>query len=547
MDCANMRNSFSSSIYNQGSKITKKQILDMIPSEISEMHQNGDIHIHDLEAFGKTTNCCTPNLLEFLRKKVGKNKSNCGKIAETFYQIKMLITNISNSQSGGIGFGNIDIDLDTFFTEIGIEHNDANVDFLEEEINLLIDWLNNTRIRFCREAYYVTFNLGLSTELWGRTITRLFINSYKHSPISFTKPNIVFKVSKEINSLPNTPNYDLYQEALKCTAKRMIPTYLLMDSAVNKSCPPTNLNIMGCRTRVYDNSCGSAGTICRGNISYVSINLPRIAITTNNMTEFYSKLKYVMEKCCELMEFRNTALLKTNGEFMKYHIEENIWVNSSNLSDILKQGTYSIGFIGLSETIEKITNKKPYEDSKSYDLSLEIIKFMRKFVDDRRAEEHKNFSLLGTPGEILSGRFCELDSKLYPQKFQEKGFYTNSFHVDVQSGISIFDKIKLEAPFHGLCNGGSITYIEFPSAILDNTEALEDALLYATINGISYIGFNYPLDICNNCNTSGTFDSCEKCGSDDVKHIRRVSGYLEDTKYFTTGKAREIKVRKSNV
>ena len=213
----------------------------------------------------------------------------------------------------------------------------------------------------------------------------------------------------------------------------------------------------------------------------------------------------------------------------------------------MKQGTYSIGFIGLSETIEKNTNKKPYEDSKSYDLSLDIIKFMRKFVDERRAEEHKNFSLLGTPGEILSGRFCELDSKLYPQKFQEKGFYTNSFHVDVQSGISLFDKIKLEAPFHALCNGGSITYIEFPSAILDNTEALEDALSYATTNGISYIGFNYPLDICNDCNTSGTFDSCEKCGSEDVKHIRRVSGYLEDTKYFTSGKSREIKVRKSNV
>ena len=547
MDCANMRNSFSSSIYNNGSKITKKQILDMIPNKISEMHQNGDIHIHDLEAFGKTTNCCTPNLLKFLHKKVIKAKSSVGKIAEVFYQIKMLITNISNSQSGGIGFGNIDIDLDNFFTEIGIEHNDINVDFLKEEINLFIDWLNNTRIRFCREAYYVTVNLGLSTEQWGRTITRLFINSYKNSPISFTKPNIVFKVSKEINSLPNTPNYDLYQDALKCTAKRMIPTYLLMDSSVNKSCPPKNLNIMGCRTRVYDNSCGLAGSIGRGNVSYVSINLPRIAITTNNMTEFYAKLKYVMEKCCELMEFRNTALLSTNGEFMKYHLDENIWVDSHNLSDILKQGTYSIGFIGLSETIEKITNKKPYEDSKSYNLSLDIIKFMRKFVDDRRAEEHKNFSLLGTPGEILSGRFCELDSKLYPQKFQEKGFYTNSFHVDVQSGISLFDKIKLEAPFHALCNGGSITYIEFPSAILDNTEALEDALLYATTNGISYIGFNYPLDICNDCNTSGTFDSCEKCGSENVKHIRRVSGYLEDTKYFTSGKAREIKVRKSNI
>lgn len=544
MENAAIRENFASELYAMGVTAEKERILSGLPPELSKLHREGDIHIHDLESFGKLYNCCTPDLYEYLHSHPFTSRSSRGKLMEAFGRIKLLITRLAVVQSGGIGFGNLDKDLNRIFEEAGIEKTAENVSFLEEVAAAFVGWVNETRTRFCRETYYVTVNLGLETAFWGRAVTKAIIGNFECSPKHYTKPNIVFKVCGAVNSRPGTENYDLFQLAQRCTADRMIPTYLLMDSAANRGCAPEKLNIMGCRTRVYDNMSGDCGTVGRGNIAYISINLPRIALATRNRQEFYRKLRELMEACCKVFDIRNQWIRRTEGKYVKFVLEEHLWRNTASLNDILRQGTCSIGFIGLSETVETLLGEKMHQSDSGRKLALEIVSFMNAFVQEQRKQ--RNFSLLATPGEMLSGRFCELDQERFHAQIQQKGFYTNSFHVEVDSQLSLFEKLAFEGPFHALCTGGSISYVEFSSALLENVQAVEDALAYAERQGVSYIGINFPLDICNDCGQNGTFDQCPYCSSKDIRQIRRVSGYLEEAMFFTSGKKAESKRRRPN-
>jgi len=218
-----------------------------------------------------------------------------------------------------------------------------------------------------------------------------------------------------------------------------------------------------------------------------------------------------------------------------------------NLEEYFKQGTLAIGFIGISETIELLTGKKYFSSEENHTIALNLVKMMRDTIDHYRAKYNYNFSLLATSGEYISGRFPAVDSEYYSHPFIKKEFYTNSFHVDVNSGLNPFDKITYEGPFHKYCNGGCITYLEFRSAPLDNVEAISELIEHAIKSDVNYLGFNYPLDICLDCGNKGTFDNCDKCGSDNIKRIRRVSGYLEDSSFFTKGKQAEVAHRTPNI
>jgi len=546
MENAAIRENFASEIYAAGVAAEKERILSGLPPELARLHQEGDIHIHDLESFGKLYNCCTPDLYGYLRSRPFTNRSDCGKIMEAFERIKLLVTRLAVVQSGGIGFGNLDIDLNRVFEDEMIEKNAENVSFLEEVVTSFICWVNETHTRFCRETYYLTMNLGLETAFWGRRVTKALLCGFEGSPRHYTKPNVVFKVCGTVNGRPGTVNYDLFQTALHCTARRMIPTYLLLDSTTNRDCDPEKLNIMGCRTRVYDNLAGGCGTIGRGNIAYVSINLPRIALNEPDLQSFYRRLRELMESCCQVFDIRRQWITGTEGKYIEFVLREHLWRNAACLNDILEQGTYSIGFIGLSETVEVLLGEKMHRGDGGRRLAMEIIRYMDTFVQEQRNRSHMNFSLLATPGEMISGRFCELDRSRFPSPIQEKGFYTNSFHVEVDSQVSLFEKLALEGPFHRLCTGGSISYVEFSSALLENVQAVEDVLAFAERQGVSYIGINFPLDICNDCGQSGTFDQCPCCGSHNILQIRRVSGYLEDANFFTSGKKAEVKHRSPN-
>lgn len=253
-----------------------------------------------------------------------------------------------------------------------------------------------------------------------------------------------------------------------------------------------------------------------------------------------------MESCCRLIDIRNSQIIQTGQRYVDFVLKEGIWRNTSNLDDLLRRGTYSVGFIGLSETVELLTGAKMYQSQAGKALATEIAKTMNAFIMKRRNVTGMNWSLLATPGEMISGRFCTLDRKYFPHPIQGKGFYTNSFHVDVDSGLTPFEKLAFEGPFHTLCTGGSISYVEFSSALLENTQAISDVLSAATGYGISYLGINFPLDICGDCGQDGTFDQCPHCGSLNVTHIRRVSGYLENAAFFTDGKKAEVTHRRPN-
>lgn len=546
MENAAVRENFTSEIYCAGAADAKERVLERLPDSLARLHRDGDIHIHDLESFGKLYNCCTPDLCGYLLRRRYASRSGHGKIAEVFEALKVLITRLACVQSGGIGLGNLDGDLEQVLDALAVERTPDNAAFLADAVAAFVFWVNETRTRFCRETYYVTVNFGLAAGFWGRAFSEALLRCFLELPKRCTKPNLVFKVSGEINARPGTANYDLYQLALECTAGRMVPTYLLMDSAVNRGCDPAKLNIMGCRTRVYDNEAGEPGTVGRGNIAYTSVNLPRIALRCRDGGDFFRRLRRTMEEICRLMDIRSEWMAGTGGRYVDYVLEEGLWRGVSTLEDLLRQGTYSIGFIGLSEAVEVLTGEKMYRTQRGREAAEDILGAMNAFVMERRRGTGLNYSLLATPGEMISGRFCRLDRERFPHPIQEKGFYTNSFHVEVDAGLPVFEKLAFEAPFHALCNGGSISYVEFSCALLENTQAVDDVLSFAGDRGASYLGINFPLDVCRSCGTAGTFDVCPECFGGDIARIRRVSGYLEDAAYFTDGKKAEAARRRPN-
>lgn len=550
------RMTFAGEIFTIGEKVQKEKILNELPKKWSDLHINGDIHIHDLDAYGMTYNCLAFTINNIFPYEDVKNYTSVGKIIFLFSYLQEFLTKLGNEQSGGMGFANFDNDISEAIHKMGLSLEDLNQDVLRSSIRAFILWCNNSHERLGKVSYYVTLNLGLANNELARVICHAVLDEFEHTSVKTYKPNIVFKVAKSVNALPGTKNYDLLQKALTVTTKKMIPTYVLTDAEPNKSVDPNELVIMGCRTRVVDNKYGKKTSIGRGNITNISVNLPRLAYRAidngvADIGKFYTNLSDMFEEVSNILEHRFEMLVRNRTkEDFGLNSKKDIWLKSFNdnsLEDIFINGTLSIGFIGLSETVEILTGKKFYNDSNAYELSKDIVTRMRGIIDNLTKTTKFNYSLLATSGEQISGRFTELDVKAgYNHPVTEKGYYTNSFHVDVDSGLSTYEKIEKEAPFHLMSNGGCITYLELREAPINNEKALEELLLFALDKGVHYMGFNYELDYCNVCGHKGLFDTCPKCGSDKITRIRRVSGYLEIVDYFTTGKTNEEKNRKRN-
>ncbi|MHB8360736.1 MAG: anaerobic ribonucleoside-triphosphate reductase [Thermoplasmataceae archaeon] len=559
-DNASQRLKPSAFIYNMGAKVSKERILETIEKKYSILHVEGRIHIHDLETYKYTYNCLQMDLLKGFPYKQISKYSNSRKLMEIFNHFRNLIIKLGHEQSGGIGFPNIDEEVSILFEKLNIPVSNENLKFLRDNIESFIDWLNESHERNAQYSFYVTFNLGLSITEVGRFMSKAIIEYFKDSSLSVTKPNIVFKVKQGVNYLPNDPNYDLFCLAIESTCKKMIPTYLLFDSSVNEMYDPKKVAIMGCRTKVVENLFGESSSIGRANIAYVSINLPRIALEiqrdypSRNVDEKIDLFKKrwvetaVLVKDILLDKYHRLLNLKTSD--FPCNNQFNLWVtdfmSAGSLEEIFKNGTLSVGFIGLSETIEVLSGKKYYSTQDNYARAIAIVKYMREVVDEFVEEYHLNFTLMATSGEYISGRFPEIDGKIFNHPIIEKKFYTNSFHVEVDSNIHPINKIQIEGPFHAYCNGGCISYVELSSAPINNTEAIREVIDTAIGHGVNYLGINFPLDECRGCGELGIFDNCSQCGGNDILRIRRVSGYLEDLNYFTAGKKAEEIQRKPN-
>ena len=558
-DNAANRYSYIGEIYSLGEQLKKRQVLDNMPDKWKELHEQGYIHIHDLDAYGLTYNCLTFNITEDFPYEKFCGLSDEKKVTGVFGYIINLLTDMGNEQSGGMAFANFDDELTQIFIRLDFPLNETNKKLICASLRQLILWCNDTHTRMGQTSYYVTFNIGLAGSAFARFIAHSIIDEFEKCGETVYKPNIVFKVKSGVNRFENDKNYDLFVKALHCTAKKMIPTYLLCDCSEDKDIPPEKLAVMGCRTRVADDVFAGATSVGRGNIDNISVNLPRLALETvmeKGNSEVCEKINMFTRKWDEVAVTVKDILLDRFEKVCSRNLSDfpinsrrNLWcVPFEDVRQVFKHGTLSIGFIGLSEAIEIITGKRFYLDVQACLYALGFVKHMREYCDFLRRQYNLNFSLLATSGELISGRFIEKDREDFGEicNIFNKGFYTNSFHVNVDSNLSAFKKIEIEGMFHEYCNGGSITYVELGESPISNDEGLREYIECAVKSGVHYLGFNFPKDVCSLCGATGVFDRCPVCGGSDITRIRRVSGYLEVLDGFTSGKKNEERARRAN-
>ena len=398
--------------------------------------------------------------------------------------------------------------------------------------------LNTMHSRAGAQVPFSSINFGTDTSPEGRMVIKNYLLSVdaglgrNETPIF---PISIFKVKEGVNYNKEDPNYDLFRLSCEVSSKRLFPNFSFMDSPFNKQFYKGDYNTevayMGCRTRVMANVVdeNKAVTPGRGNLSFTSINLPRIAIKHGivlgnekaDMKAFFNELEETMDMVKEQLLERFEIQCGKRIYNFPFLLEQGVWIDSERLKytdrlrRILKHGTLSIGFIGLAETLKALTGKHHGEDAESQKLGVKIIKFMRNKCDEYAKEYNLNFTLLATPAEGLSGRFVNIDRAVYGKikGVTDRAYYTNSFHVPVYYNISIANKIKLEGPYHALTNAGHISYIELDGNVAQNVDAFEKIVRLMKENNFGYGAINHPVDRDPVCGYVGVInDVCPKCG-----------------------------------
>ena len=399
--------------------------------------------------------------------------------------------------------------------------------------------LNTMHSRAGAQTPFSSINYGTDTSPEGRMVIRNILLALEaglgHGETCIF-PIHIFKVKEGVNYNEEDPNYDLFHLSCKVSAKRLFPNYTFLDSPFNLQYyvpgrPETEVATMGCRTRVMGNVYDPTREISysRGNLSFTSINLPRLAIEADHDEElFYEKLQGMMELVAQQLLDRFEIQARKHIYNYPFLMGQGIWLDSDRLTlqddlrEVLKHGTLSIGFIGLAETLTALYGHHHGEDEVWQEKGKQILGFMRKFCDDKSQELKMNFSLLATPAEGLSGRFIRMDQKRYGKLpgITDREYYTNSFHIPVWFPISVYDKIRLEAPYHALCNAGHISYVELDGDTARNVEAFESVVRCMHDFGIGYGSINHPVDRDPICGYVGIIgDVCPRCGRREGEEI----------------------------
>ncbi|MCC8192310.1 MAG: anaerobic ribonucleoside triphosphate reductase [Ruminococcus sp.] len=424
-----------------------------------------------------------------------------------------------------------------------------------QAMEALIHNLNTMNSRSGAQTPFSSINYGTDTSAEGRMVTKnvLLANDAGlgngETPIF---PIHIFKVKEGINYNEGDPNYDLFKLACKVSAKRLYPNFSFIDAPFNlqyykEGKPETEIAYMGCRTRVIGNAHDPDREIVtgRGNLSFTSINLPRLAIKAKgDVNKFFESLDEMLDLVVNQLLHRFKIQASKKVRNYPFLMGQGVWIDSEKLGpddevgEILKHGTLSVGFIGLAEALKALIGKHHGEDARARKLGLEIVERMRNRMDSETARTGLNFSLLATPAEGLSGRFVAMDREKYGSidGITGREYYTNSFHVPVYYEISAIDKIKIEAPYHALTNAGHISYVELDGDPLNNLPAFEKVVRCMKEMGVGYGSINHPVDRDPVCGYTGIIgDTCPLCGrkegSDGIgfERIRRITGYLVGT------------------
>ena len=439
-----------------------------------------------------------------------------------------------------------------------------------QAMEALLHNLNTMHSRAGAQTPFSSINYGMDTSTEGRMVMKnmlLVTEAGLGNGETAIFPIQIFRVKDGVNFNPGEPNYDLFKLSCRVSAKRLFPNFSFQDAPFNlqyykEGHPETEIAYMGCRTRVIGNVNDPEREISygRGNLSFTSINLPRIAILANkNIDWFFSELDRKIDLVVEQLLERFEIQAKKKVHNYPFLMGEGVWIDSEKLNyddevrEVLKHGTLSVGFIGLAEALKALLGVHHGESEIAQNLGLDIIGHMRKRMDDLSAETHLNFSLLATPAEGLSGRFVRMDRERFGsiEGVTDREYYTNSFHIPVYYPISAYKKIQLEAPYHELTNAGHITYIELDGDPSTNLDAFEKVIRYMKAQGIGYGSINHPVDRDPVCGYNGIIgDTCPKCGRSETdgeygfQRIRRITGYLVGTlDRFNNAKRAEVRDR----
>lgn len=550
---ANVSNSPSAKMLQIASAASKTYYLNrLIPEHIAAAHTKGDIHIHDLDFYGKTLTCVQIPLGKLLNKgfnnghgfiRPPKRPSSATALAA------IILQSSQNDMHGGQSFAFFDRDMSPFMAN-------ASEDEIYQAMEALIYNLNSMHSRAGAQVPFSSLNVGTDTTPAGRMVTKNLLLAYEkglgrgENPIF---PNIIFRIKDGINLNPGDPNYDLFKLAIRVAAQRLNPTFSFMDSSFNKEFGD-QVSYMGCRTRTISNRRGPAVTDGRGNLSFTTINLPRLAIKAErDLIKFYQSLSDLIDLTCEQLYHRYQVQSRLRVRDMPFLMGQGLYLDSDKLSpedmieEAIKHGTLSVGFIGLAETLTSLTGYHHGENEEAQGLGEEIVAFMRNKVDKAAERYNLNYTLLATPAEGLSGRFVKMDRREYGviAGVTDKEYYTNSFHIPVNYPISVYDKIKLEGVYHKYANAGHISYVEFSAPPVNNLGAVEDIIRYMNECDFGYAGINFPVDFCESCGYLGVIDSdeCPVCNTTAIRRVRRITGYLSTVDRFNDAKCAELDQR----
>lgn len=616
-----------------GSEGSKHFILNhVLPADIAAAHQEGDIHIHDMDFYMLTETCCQIDLnalfaggfstghgyvrepqsiqtyaaLACIAIQANQNEMHGGQsipnfdyamaggVAKTYRKEYFKAMKSFLQAALGCDFGEAERMTELIQSQIAVSPQLGREEVFFEELKklpleelapsldcaalvrlhrfcveqarlyteqqtgqamqALIHNLNTMHSRAGAQVPFSSINYGTDTSPEGRLVMRKLLESTLEglgageTPIF---PVQIFKVKEGINYNPGDPNYDLFALAVRTSAKRLFPNFSFIDAPFNLSYykpgdPNTEVAYMGCRTRVLGNHHDPTRecTFGRGNLSFTSINLPRLAIEARgDLAVFYEKLDGVMALVVRQLLHRFEIQAARTVRNYPFLMAQGIWIDSEKLApddtvgEVLKHGTLSVGFIGLAEALVALLGVHHGQSDEAQTLGLAIVRHMRERMDAESERTGLNFTLLATPAEGLSGRFVKLDRARYGllPGITDRDYYTNSFHVPVYYPIKAFRKIQLEAPYHALTNAGHISYVELDGDTTNNLEAFTAILRYMKEQGIGYGSINHPVDQDPACGYVGIIgDVCPGCGRREedgipFDRIRRITGYLVGT------------------
>lgn len=405
--------------------------------------------------------------------------------------------------------------------------------------------INTMKSRSAGQVVFASVNLGTDISLEGRMVTRQLLLAMEeglgHGETCIF-PIVVFKLKSGVSYNPEDPNYDLFKLACRVSAKRLYPNFVNIDAPYNlkyykEGHPETEIATMGCRTRVISNVYDPDNEVVagRGNLFFVTINLPRLGILADHdIDKFYELLDDRLNLCLRHLFTRFNILKDLHADEIPFHMLQGGWTKTENLrpddtiEEALKQGSMSIGFVGLAETLVALIGKHHGESEEAQKLGLEIVGHIRKFTDDASEKYKLNFSTFATPAESTAGLFARLDKKRFGviPGVTDRDYYTNSSHVPVYYNISAFDKIRIEAPYHALENAGHIAYVEMDGDPSKNLSAFEAIIRCFHDNNCGYFSINHPVDQDKCCGYVGIIDDvCPKCGRREFEPMSEDKAY----------------------